>query len=366
MNSHQNPIELISALSDLHKGIHEILQDIYFDSLALLKRSQIEKKVASGLFDQVSQIYLGEHLKKCQPLAAGRKFTPLSPDFLNNPEFQLPPGSLLFLTNNDVGQKLSTYIEFYNRNPEVLFAIWDWDSQHWIQMSAMLAMNCDFYISGTSENTFLLSHFNPCIIGPVFVGVHQWTRQFIAENLSRLLKPRRNVPLGPHAFYGSYQRRNRALATVAKTFPSVGFVSHDYKHKSDLDNFEEWASYKTHWIAPVLGGVPIRVYNALMVGGIPILPSFYRNLPEVALLGDTPCYYEVSDLIDPGPINNQAVAKFDAAGESGLIQRAAIALEKHHIDSRCEQIFITVEKLISDIKTGNRSYLFGYLGAPHE
>lgn len=362
MTTAKNPVELINALADLNKGIHEILQDAYFDSLAMLKRSQIEKKAASGLFGKVGKVYLGEHLKKCQPLAAGREFIPLPPDFLTDPDLHFPPGSLLFLTNNDVGRNLPVYMEFYNRNPEVLFVIWDWDSQHWIQMSAMLAMNCDFYISGTSENAFLLSHFNPCVIGPVFIGVHQWTRKFVADHFSVLLEARSNEPLGPHAFYGNYQRRNRALATVTKTFPTVGFASNDYKHKSDLDNFREWAAHKTHWIAPVLGGVPIRVYNALMVGGIPIVPSFYRNLPEVALLGDIPLYYEVADLIDPRAINDQAVASFDAAGQSGLIQRVAEALDKHHIDNRCEQVFLAVEQFIAAIASGDRSYQGGYLG----
>lgn len=361
MNASRSAIELINSLSDLSKGIHEVLQDAFFDSFALMKRGQIEKKAASGLFGQVRQVYLGEHLKKCQPLAAGREFTPLPPDFLTNPDLHLPPGSLLFLTNNDVGKDLALYVDFYNRNPEVLFVIWDWDSQHWIQMSAMLAMNCDFYIPGTSENVFLLSHFNPCVMGPVFIGVHQWTRKFIADNFSCLLEPRRNEPLGTHAFYGNYQRRNRALATVTKTYPSVGFGTNEYKQKSDMDNFREWAGHKTHWIAPVLGGVPIRVYNALIVGGIPIVPSFYRNLPEVAALGDVPLFYEVADLIDPKFINEQAVAKFDAAGESGLIQRVAVALDTHHIDSRCEQIFGALEASIKSIASGDRSYRAGYL-----
>lgn len=362
MTATKTPIELINALADLSKGIHEILQDGFFDSFALMKRGQMEKKVAGGLFGKVGRVYLGEHLKKSQPLAEGREFMTLPVDFLTQPGFSLPPASTLFLTNNDVGKSLPAYMEFYNQNPEVLFVIWDWDSQHWIQMSAMLAMNCDFYISASSENTFLLSHFNPCVIGPVFAGAYQWSRRFIAENFACLLEPRKDEPLGPHAFYGNYQRRNRAIATVTKVYPSVGFSANEYRNKTDLDNFREWAGHKTHWIAPVLGGVPIRVYNALAVGGIPIVPSFYRNMPEVALLGDIPFYYEVSDLIDPRTINEQAVAKFDGEGESGLIRRVSLALDKHHIDNRCEQILVAVERFLAGIAAGDRSYRDGYLG----
>lgn len=362
MTATKNPIELINTLAELNKGIHEILQDGFFDSFALMKRGQTEAKLAGGLFDRLERVYLGEHLKHCLPLVDGRVHEPLPADFLALPDFALSPGSTLFVTNNDIGKNLPAYMEFYSRNPEVLFVVWDWDSQHWIQMSAMLAMNCDFYISASSENTFLLSHFNPCVIGPVFAGVHQWSRRFIAENFSSLLQARKNEPLGPHAFYGSYQRRNRAIATVTKVYPSVGFSGNEYRNKTDLENFQEWVGHKTHWIAPVLGGVPIRVYNALAVGGIPLVPSFYRNMPEVALLGDIPFFYEVSDLIDPVAINAQAVARFDQEGESGLIRRVAEALDRHHIDSRCDQILAAVEAAVTAVRSGDRSYHDGYLG----
>ena len=46
MNTSKNPHELITELAALNKSIHEILQNSYFDSLALLKRDQIEKKIA--------------------------------------------------------------------------------------------------------------------------------------------------------------------------------------------------------------------------------------------------------------------------------------------------------------------------------
>ena len=70
----------------------------------------------------------------------------------------------------------------------------------------------------------------------------------------------------------------------------------------------------------------------------------------------------MADLIDPRAINDQAVARFDAAGQSGLIQRVAEALDKHHIDNRCEQVFLAVEQFIAAIASGDRSYQGGYLG----
>jgi hypothetical protein len=364
MSHLNNPIDLINQLSDMHKCMHKLLQDVSFDTLALMKREQLEQKLSRLQFDQVSQIYLGTHLQKAQSVSGNRQYLPLPDDYLTNPGFSLPQGSVLLITNNDVGgQLLSNFIDLYRRHPEVLFVVWDWDSQHWVQMSGILAMHCDFYIPAASENSFLLSHFNPNVIGPIFAGVYQWKRQFLAENFATLLGDRSNEPLGPHAFYGDYERRNRALVTVTKTFSGVGFVDNDYRNKSDLDNLAEWARHKTHWIVPVLAGVPIRVYNALAVGGIPILPAFYRNMPEIALIGESALFYEVKDLIDPRPINEQAVACFDQAGVSGLIERVAKAIDHHHIDRRCEQILEAVERSVIRIAAGDRSYIDGYLGA---
>lgn len=361
MSTANNPLELINALAELNKGMHGILQDAYFDSLAMLKRAQLGKKLEGGLFDRVTHVYVGEHLKHALPVNSDRRYTHLAPGFLTDSDLRLQPGSAVLLTNNDIGRNLPQFVEWYNRSPDLLFIVWDWDAQHWLQMSAIVAMNADIYVSAASDNTFLLSHFNPCVIGPIFVGIHQWSRRFVVDNFQVLLEPRCNEPFGPHVPYGNFPRRNRAVATVTKTFPSVHFTDNQYKARSELENLREWAAHKSHWIAPVLGGVPIRVFNALMVGGIPIVPSFYRNLPEVALLEDIPVYYEVGDLLDPRAVNAQAVAKFDAAGESGLIGRVARALDRHHVDARCEQILTGTEGLIAAIRSGDRSYGAGYV-----
>jgi len=363
MDNASDAQEIISKLSTLTKEVHDTLQGSFFDSLAYTKKIKIEQKLGKGCFGNISKIFLGEHLKNARPLNSNREYINLATDFLKSPPVSIPKGSVFFLTNNDIGQHLPQYIDFYNNTHEALFVIWDWDSQHWIHMSSRLAISSDFYISAGSENTFLLSHFNPNMIGPVFVGAHQWTRRFITEHIELFLEERLNVPLGPHAFYDSYARRNRAIVTVSKTYPTVCFRNNDYKLKSDLDNLKEWAQYKSHWIAPVLAGVPIRVFNALITGGIPILPSFYKNLPEISILGNSPLYYETSDLIEPTMINEAAVAKFDFGGESGLIQRISNAIENHHIDTHCERIFLSIEDSINRIINNDKSYECGYLGS---
>lgn len=351
-------VETINKLSDLKKQVSDILQDQIFDAVAFTKYGQLQSK--ANAFAHNGKVYLSGDLQNARPLSHERQFEFLNPKEHDWTQFQMPPGSMMLLTNNDIGQALPQYVEFYQKNPQSLFIIWDWDAQHWTYMSSMLGLHSDFYISGCSENNFYLTHFNPNVLGPVFGGAYQWTREFILDHMDVVLGERSDEPLGVHYFYGNYGRRNRAIATVTKFYPSVRFGNNDYKSKSDLENFQEWCAYKTHWVMPVMGGLPLRGHNAIITGGIPILPAFLRNFPEVSILGDLPLYYEVSDLIDPRAIQQAALDKFNAAGRDGLIQRVLDGLMHHHVDARCDYILHLVDQALARIRQGDRSYPDGY------
>jgi hypothetical protein len=362
MTNSFNHHDFIQRISSLSGQINDLLQNELFDNWALTKRNHLIQRLSQVKFDKTKQVYLGHHLHSARSLDDSMDFIKLGEDFLLNPPKNLPDNSVFILLNNDVARHLQLYIDFYNSNPNAIIVIWDWDSQHWVQMSAFLAMYSDFYVSATSENASILSHFSPNILGPVFACVHQWTRRFILENFDVLMKERLDTPLGMHVFYEKYVRRNRAIATVNKIFPTVSFAGNEYKVKNEIENFTEWANHKSHWIMPVMSGVPIRVYNALICGGIPLLPKFYQNLPEISILGCVPLYYETSDLIEPKAINDMAIARFDGSGESGLIGRVCSAIANHHVDGRCQQIFYALEDAISKVKSNDRSYTSGYVG----
>jgi hypothetical protein len=216
-------------------------------------------------------------------------------------------------------------------------------------MSCNLAVYCDFYIPVSSENTYTISHFNPFILGPIFVGVNQWSRQFISENFGSLLLDRLNEPSDPHVFYEAYPRRNRAIATLNQKFSGVSFSDNSYKLTSDIENLNAWSRHKAHWIVPVLSGMPIRVFNCLCTGGIPIVPSFYKVMYESTDLPQDVFYYDVLDLIEPNKLQQIANNYFDRHGTAGLIQRIGNFQFKYHIDIRCESILKLVHSKIFEL-----------------
>jgi hypothetical protein len=273
----------------------------------------------------------------------------LEEDFLSYPIDTLPRRCIYILLNNDIGNLLEKYKQLYKSRPCSLFIIWDWDSQHWVEMSCNLAVYCDFYIPVSSENTYTISHFNPFILGPIFVGVNQWSRQFISENFGSLLLDRLNEPSDPHVFYEAYPRRNRAIATLNQKFSGVSFSDNSYKLTSDIENLNAWSRHKAHWIVPVLSGMPIRVFNCLCTGGIPIVPSFYKVMYESTDLPQDVFYYDVLDLIEPNKLQQIANNYFDRHGTAGLIQRIGNFQFKYHIDIRCESILKLVHSKIFEL-----------------
>ena len=355
--------QITDQLTALSKDMHALLQDPFFDAWAIQRRKALLDKLATRASQAVSTVFLGHHLQHARAVHAGRDFVHLPEDFLEDPPARLPAGSVVLLLNNDIGERMPRYMDWYREHPEALFVVWDWDSQHWLYMSCLLAMHSDVYVPAASENVHLLSQFNPWMLGPVFAAAHQWTRAFLFEHMEVLLAARSSTPLGRHVLYEAYPRRNRAVATLAQHFPDVGFGTDAFKQRSDLDNLREWAGHKTHWIVPVLAGVPIRIYNALVTGGIPVLPSFYRNLPEIAILGELPSYYHVADLLQPQAVNDEAVARFDAGGQSALITRVAQGVAQHHVDARCEQLLLALEDMLGRALRSDSHHALGYVGA---
>lgn len=335
---------------------NEFLGNRFFDEISISKSIAIKKKLEEFSLNALKNVFLGNGLRNATETNLLRKYTILDKDFLKKDGQSLPDHSVYLLLNNDIGSDLSRYVDLYTRNKNSIFIIWDWDSQHWQYMSCILASNSDFYLPASSENFFTLSHFNPHTFGPIFIGVNQWSRKFIIDHLPLLLKNRLNEPFGPHVQYPNYPRRSRAVATLNQTFPDIGFADNSYQNKSDLENLMDWGSRKIHWIIPVLGGLPTRAFNCLITGGVPILPSHLRNMPEALALNKERYFYDPIDLVNPVRLQDIAMTTFDNGGELGVLSRINSALESSHIDTKCEIILNSIEGEISRIRKDNYDF----------
>lgn len=251
-------------------------------------------------------------------------------------------GGVVILNNNDAGtpEARHAYADFFGDCTTTCFIAWDWDNHHWLELSSFLAAHSDIYAPAHHENLYLLSRYNWAIAGPVYCSSVQWPRKQLTEQLADMLTAERSsAPLGMHIPYGQFNFRIRVVSTLHQHYPSIGFSDRTFHVRTPEDRLKEWYSHKTHWIIPVLNDVPIRIFDALVTGGIPIVPASLAFLPPIrAIPRQHIVFYSASDIVDPARVVARANALFDEGGRDAMVARHRYALENHHGDFSVKQM----------------------------
>lgn len=252
--------------------------------------------------------------------------------------------AVVFVNNNDVGgtRGESHHAEFFSSCTRTAFVGWDWDNHHWLEVSTYLAAHSDLYCPAHHENLYLLTRCNWLTAGPVYCGSLQWPRRFLADRLPDMLRAERSAsPLGKHVPYNAFSFRNRVIATLGGHYPGIGFSDPTFHKRTPEDRLAEWIAHKVHWITPVLNDVPIRLFDALITGGIPIVPESLRHLPPVAAIPrEDIVFYRPDHVVAPAEVVDQANALFDRGGSDGMARRHRLAMTEHHGDSRLHQMLL--------------------------
>lgn len=249
--------------------------------------------------------------------------------------------SIVILSNNNVmvDGTLDKYIRLYQNSPDSIFVIWDFDNHHWLALSTMLAVFSDVYVPTHNDNLELLSRFNNVISHTVPSGVIQWPRKFLMDNISQIKNlDRSNEPLGTHIEYPQFTLRQRTLQELSKTYSKVKLVDGSYHSRTMQDRFTEWCSHKVHWIVPVLNDAPIRIFDALATGGVPIIPRSLKYHKDIIDIHDQVVFYDYEDIQNPKEVTEKAIKLFDEGGEKGAVDRHRKTCYNYHVDSRVETI----------------------------
>jgi hypothetical protein len=250
--------------------------------------------------------------------------------------------SIVILSNNNVmvDNNINHYLQLWLRSPTSIFVIWDFDNHHWFSLSSMLAASCDLYVPTHGDNLEPLSRYNNTMMGPVPSGVIQWSKEFLHGHQSMIYNTdRSNEPYGTHIEYPQFPYRNKNLKLLQQKMPNVKLVDGSYHSRDMLDRLKEWCSYKVHWIVPVLNDAPIRIFDALITGGIPIVPRSIKYHRDIIDLHDHILFYDYEDIQNPLTISDEGVKIFNERGlEKGVIERHLIALDRYHVDQRVHTI----------------------------
>ncbi len=323
-------------------------QDGFYFQLAIQKKIRIDRLKEHFSKTNINKLYLTLNIEDFNCTSTGLHVEHLDVNFFrdSDPEsrkkkYTQLENTIVIVNNTFVGMSgMSFYADFYSHCDKTIFVGWDWDNHHWFNMSSFLAAHTDLYVPAHHENLFLLTRFNWLTIGPVYASTIQWSKQFLGDHLGEIVSSQRSDdPLGKHVYYAKFQFRNRIVTTLNQFFTSVGFTERNFHVRSADDRLEEWCSHKSHWIVPVLNDVTIRIFDALITGGIPIVPESLRFLPPVnAIPKDYFLFYGPQDIVNPKPLAEKARELFDKGGRDKLLERHHYALNNHHVEISITEI----------------------------
>ncbi len=252
-------------------------------------------------------------------------------------------GSVVVLQNNDFSQisyeRLLNFARVVDSVQDAVFVIWDTDNHHWLFLSTLLALIFDFYVPSHLENLSIVSRFNSNILGPHFTGSLQWERQFLLDRLDILLNtPRQESPFGMHGLYEKFSMRNKIVQTLSLRYPGIGFTSGAYKSKTDQDNFDEWSSFKLHFAALVNNDVPYRIFDAVITGGVALLPQSLGIWRQEIGFSEQVVFYSNMDVMEPGDLMARAAAKYESFRSGLSPEKMAAIVGDAHVDGRIEKL----------------------------
>lgn len=319
-------------------------QNESFFHLAVAKDQRIAELKAHFSKSGLRKVYLSANLGGFDCSVDGVEVEMLERDFFHeldpvrrNAKRAQLDGCIVIINNNDAGspEGRAGYAEFFEEGDKTFFVAWDWDNHHWLDLSTFLAAYSDVYAPAHHENLYLLSRHNWRIAGPIYCSSVQWSRKFLTDHLHELLVAERSdAPLGMHIPYAQFSFRIQMISTLNKHFPTIGFSDRSFHVRTPEDRLKEWSSHKTHWIAPVLNDVPIRIFDALATGGIPIVPESLRLLPPINVIPrDYIQFYSAIDIVEPSQLVVRSNDLFDRSGRDGMVARHRFALDHHHGDS---------------------------------
>jgi hypothetical protein len=245
---------------------------------------------------------------------------------------------------------LRNFMNVYLKTENCLFVGWDWDNHHTVHISSIIAAGSDIYCHAHFNNDYEMA----CLTdrrSRVAVATFQWSEDMILSQMNYLMANKRiNDPLGWHCRYGLFGHREKVVTHLSQSHSKIGLLEHSdsYFQRPKLERLQEWGNHKAHWVVPTLNDLPCRVFDALITGGIPIIPLFLKDDPELSGLDEQDCqFYSVNDIFDSRKLIHSVIEKFDRGGEVGIFRRINFAMEHSTFSKRLVQILKVIHEKLS-------------------
>jgi hypothetical protein len=252
-----------------------------------------------------------------------------------------------------------------SRNLAKVLVAWAWDNHHHefenlchCSLADIVVPAHSFCADNLKSPTYILGNSVP-------LGTGQWSRRFAeSQLLSDLDKSRSNSLSGGYIIWEDSARYEH-LRKLKREVPgnelvlTEGADRKNYFSQSPAERFQSWSSYKVSIQIPYSGDLSLRVFDSLLTGQIPIVPSDCHDLDLVVPeeIQEQLPIIRVDDL-SPSTIEaaaDRGIEEFDRLGNSGVLDRHVFARENHHVASRIQQIVRNTADLAKNLNVEIRA-----------
>jgi len=251
-----------------------------------------------------------------------------------------------------------------NLGPDAIIVLWLWDNHTAYIPNLRSAQAADLVFFSHSPHSEYL--FNPAsaVAGHLPSCSAQWRRDEAATFFQTAdFSSRRHSLLVNYVEYGFASERNAIIAAVRENIPEATVLSmpagnrERYFNKSARQRFAEWAEHKATLILPVHEDLSTRLFDALLCGLVPIVPT---NIPDIDLLIPEQEQeslgivrinsYEIDEIRHATQL---ALRNFDECGRDGAFARHLLVLDHHLLINRITALLHTIYMLIDGSITIN-------------
>ena len=235
-----------------------------------------------------------------------------------------------------------------------LIVVWCWDNHHSFDANLRYNSLADLVLAGHSYCSDSLKTPHSVLGRSFCLPTSQWSRSLVSSLIVETLDLRSDALSGGHTLYDG-AARNEILLALKHRVPGNALLLMDGKNRepyfslSAEARFRVWAKYKVSIAVPALHDLSMRVFDALIVGQIPIVPTSCYDL-DAAI---PPHIQEILPVIRIGELSPEtveaawrvAIERFDQGGVKGVVARHEYARDHHHISSRINGIAEYIKQL---------------------
>ena len=230
---------------------------------------------------------------------------------------------------------------------------WFWDNHHMFRENLEFASVIDIAIAAHDFAKAYLQMPNLWLMKSSLICYTQWSRDTF-ERFERTQRTfdRNDALLGGFVAYPDAPERTRCIERLQRSgfFPKLRLMKPEEKSEyfvmAEPDKFREWCGHKVSLCANVERDIPIRFFDALVTGQIPLIPASALDIDLLRSRYPEEIFVVLKSLEvdDVRQARREALDLYRQAGPDGLNERISRAMRSHSFYARLSEVLDTLRQ----------------------